>query len=505
MIESGQVININRKIPGIGEVTNVFVEKELGQGKYGTIWRLRDQAKKGQYYVLEHLREVPDEALIARLKEGMARQSELSILPQAYDLIQLEDDSVIILGEYIEGTPLSEWAATNINRPWEAKKATFLRLLQRIKEVQQRMSGFQLDANKLLITPQGDVKICGHGIVQYPAPDLRAVAHAAPEAHLNDGNVESAARANVFTLGSILYAFIKGEGYWRALGYDTPPYAAMTEAGQPKDGNILDTFSVGFEYPVEVASAIRIATNFRAEKRFSNVDSFLRHFNQEAIPEVKPLPTEPVFKPEKKQPAMATAQPMQAKKTKTRLRKGPIAALIGLLAILALGGMYMRSGGNSKKAPDLSLEERKDWNTAIDKHTEYYYQKYLTNHPNGEYTALAFDMMDSIYNAPLSEAELMASRFTGKYTQSGDRKVFSMRFDEITPNGSDFDFKCSINMGSQRKELIGSIDMNDYLISFEELGNDYPKLSITNGRLYKRKGKIFIESVDVNQYWVLRE
>ena len=96
MIESGQVININREIPLIGEVTNVFVEKEIGQGKYGTIWRLRDQAKKGQFYVLEHLREVPDEALVTRLREGMSRQSELSILPQAYDLIQLEDDLSLI-------------------------------------------------------------------------------------------------------------------------------------------------------------------------------------------------------------------------------------------------------------------------------------------------------------------------------------------------------------------------------------------------------------------------
>ncbi len=504
MIESGQVININRTLPGIGEVTNVFVEKELGQGKYGTIWRLRDQAKKGQYYVLEHLREVPDETLITRLKEGMSRQSELSILPQAYDLIQLEDDSVIILGEYIEGTPLSEWTAANTNRPWEAKKETFLRLLQRIKEVQERMSGFQLDANKLLITPQGDIKICGHGIIQYPVNESPVVAHTAPEAHLNNGNVESAARANVFTLGGILYAFIKGEGYWQQLGYETPPYSAMTEAGQPKDGNILDAFNVDFEYPVEAASAIRIATNFRAEKRFSNVDSFARHFNQEAIPDIKPLPTEPVFKPEKKQSVMATTQPMQPKKTKTRLRKGPIAALVALLAILALGGMYMMRGGGGEKAPDLTLEERKDWGMAIDKHTEYYYRKYLENHPNGEYTAEAFDKIDSIENVPVTQEELMASRFTGKYTQSGDRKVFSMRFDEITPNGSDFDFKCTVNMGSQRKELIGSIDMNDYLITFEELGEDYPKLNITIGRLYKREGKIFIESTDVAQYWVLR-
>lgn len=503
MIESGQVININKTIPAVGELTNVFVEKELGQGKYGTIWKLRDQAKKGQYYVLEHLREVPDDALITRLKEGMARQSELSILPQAYDLIQLEDDSVIILGEYVEGTPLSKWAAMNINRPWEAKKETFIRLLQRIKEVQQRMSDFQLDANKLLITPQDDIKICGHGIIQYPVPELLVVAHAAPEVYLNSEKIESVARANVFTLGSILYAFIKGEGYWRALGYEQPPYSAMTKAGQVKDGNILDTFGVGFEYPVEVASAIRIATNFRAEKRFSNVDSFLRHFNQEAIPEVKPLSTEPVFKPEKKQPVMATAQPMEAPKTKTRLRKGPIAALVALLAILALGGMYMMRGGGSEKAPDLSLEERRDWGMATDKNTEFYYRKYLDNHPNGEYTASAFDRIDSIYNAPVTEAELM-ERFTGKYTQSGDRKVFSMRFDEITPNGSDFDFKCTVNMGSQRKELIGSIDMNDYLISFEELGDDYPKLNITIGRLYKREGKIFIESTDVAQYWVLR-
>ena len=504
MIESGQVININRTISAIGELTNVLVEKALGEGKYGTIWKLRDQAKKGQYYVLEHLREIPDEALIMRLKEGTAKQSELSILPQAYDLIQLEDDSVIILGEYVEGTPLSEWAAMSISRPWEAKKEVFIRLLQYIKEVQERMPGFQLDANKLLITPEDNVKICGHGIIQYPVPKLFVVAHTAPEIHSNNGKVESAARANVFTLGSILYTFIKGEEYWRALGYETPPYSAMTEAGQPKDGNILDVFDLSFEYPVEVASAIRIATNFRAEKRFSNVGSFLRHFNQEAIPEVKALPAEPIFKPEKKQPVMAATQPVQPSKPKTKLRKESIAALIALLAILVLGGTYMMRSG-TEKVPDLTLDERKDWNIAIDKNTEFYYRKYLTNHPNGEYTALAFDMMDSIYNAPIDESELLGTRFTGKYTQSADRKVFSMRFDDITPNGGDLDFKCSINMGAQRKILIGSIDRNDYMISFEELGEDYPKLSITNGRVYKREGKIFIESTDVEQYWVLRD
>ncbi len=192
---------------------------------------------------------------------------------------------------------------------------------------------------------------------------------------------------------------------------------------------------------------------------------------------------------------------MNQRKTSYTLRKGRVALIVGLLVILALGGWYF---GGSKKTPELTVNERKDWNVAIDKNTVFYYRKYLSNHPNGEYTALTFDMIDSIYNAPLTEDELLAKRFTGKYTQSGESKIFSMRFTEITPNAGDYDFKCRINMGPQLKDLIGSIDMDSYDISFEELGDDYPKLNIVNGRVYKRGGEMFIESVDVEQYWVLR-
>jgi len=497
MIKSGQIISINRDLPIIGEVGDLSVENELGQSKYGKIWRLRDQSDKRKYYVLEHIQNIANQDTILNLKTALEAEAEFDFLPQVYDLIQLEDGSVIVLGEYLEGLPLLQWITNHANRPWKSKKAVFIELLNTVKTIQQRDPAFLFDADKVMVTPEDKLKFCDHGIISYPMPEAPMVAYSAPEYHLNQQNI-STTRANVFTLGSVLYAFVKGLPYWKSEDNESP-YSAMIEGGELRNSNILDTFDTTFEYPVEVAKAVRIATNFRAEKRFSSIDAFLRHFRQETLPDVQSLSTEPVFKSKN-----TSQQPLKERTTNYKLRKGRVALIVALLlAAFAFGGFYFL--GDHEKTPKLTIDERKDWNTAIDKNTEYFYHKYLANHPNGEYTALAWDMIDTIYNAPVMERELMATRFTGKYAQSGDSKIFSMRFTEITPNAGDYDFKCSVNMGSQRKALIGSIDMDSYAISFEELGEDYPKLSIVSGRLYKRQNKIFIESTDVEQYWVLRD
>ena len=60
-------------------------------------------------------------------------------------------------------------------------------------------------------------------------------------------------------------------------------------------------------------------------------------------------------------------------------------------------------------------------------------------------------------------------------------------------------------MGSVRKKLIGSIDSETFVINFEEINDDYPRLNLLNGRIYNRDGRIFIESTDVDQYWNLRD
>lgn len=507
-MEQGQAIKIATTIPGIGVVGDIFVEQQIGEGRQGSLWKVRDGKRKGQFYALEHLNNTAGSSseLKAQLQKMLDEQAASTLLPKVYDLVELEDQSIAVFGEYLEGISLSKWLEDNQTRPWASKKETFIKILHGVRAIQQKETTYIFNPGDTLITNDGEPKLVKQGVLAYPKIEERAfsISHKPPENYLNENpETRSAMRGNVFVLGCLLYSFIKGDSYWNLQGYEQPPYEAMIENGQPKDSNILDSFDQEFEYPAEVAAAIRIATNFKLEKRFNNTDSFLRHFNQDTIPEVENIATAPTFKP-KPAPAPEVKPTKMDKAPKYKLKKSGIAAIvIGLLALLLVGTYALKSG--SSKQPDVSLDEAASWTMAKTKHSEYYYRKYLADFPDGQYGDQAFDKIDSIYSEPISEANFLDTRFTGKYSQSGDTKVFSMRFTEFLPNEEVYDFKCDINMGSVRKKLIGSIDSETFVINFEEINDDYPRLNLLNGRIYNRDGRIFIESTDIDQYWNLRD
>ncbi len=541
MLESGQVIKIAYSIPGIGAIEDVFVESSVGEGQHGTIWKVRDKERKGQYFALEYLNNEASSAseLRDQLQKQIAEQLKSSWLPKAYCVVDLPDGSLAVFGEYVEGTSLSQWLADNQTRPWASKKDVFIKIMQGVRAIQQKETRFILNPSHIVVSAEGDPRLVGHGLLACPAIEPAfSVSHQPPEHYLNpDSGTNSAMRGNVFVLGCLLYSFIKGDAYWNLQGYEQPPFDAMTENGVLKDSNILDTFDQELEYPAEVVSGIRIATQFKPEQRFNNTDSFLRHFKQEAIPEVQNIAIEPTFKAEKVAPPAATAvapapqEEMISRSSpkKYRLKKGGIIAGLLLLMISALAGGYFLTGGTSQtdepieeastdadrvpqkksklfsKKEDIPLEEAKEWEMVKSKKTEYYLRKYMANHPTGTYADDAYNMLDSIRSAPITENHFLKKRFTGKYSQSGDTKVFSMVFVEMLPNDEMLDFECSINMGSVRKKLKGSVDTETFVINFEELGDDYPRLNIMNGRVYNRDNKIYIESTDIDQYWNLRD
>lgn len=519
MLERGQAIKIDIEIlQGTGVVGNVFVEEEIGKGEFGIIWKVRHGKQSGQYYALEHLdNEAGSTAeLRTQLQKTLDGQMASTLFPKVHALIELEDGSLAIFGEYYYGVSLSEWLSTNQTRPWASKKDVFIKILHGVRAIQQKETTFLFNPGDIFISSEGQAILMEQGLLAYPKIERAfSISHQPPEKYGNgDWQVSSAMRGNVFVMGCLLYSFIKGDSYWNLQGYETPPYAAMEENGQLKDSNILDSFDQELEYPAEAVGAIRIATSFQPEKRFNNTDSFLRHFNQEAIPEVENIPIAPTFKAEPKpthqpQPELvtsaATDEPtIQRASPKYKVKKSSIAAaVLGLLALLLVGTFMFKSDGD--KRVDIPLDEAKDWTMAKEKHTEYYYRKYLAGYPDGQYGDWAFDLIDSIYSDPITEADFLDTRFTGKYSEAGDTRIFSMRFTEVLPNEEVYDFKCDINMGTVRSKLIGSIDSETFVINFEQLGDEYAELNILNGRIYNRDGRIFIESTDVDQYWNLRD
>lgn len=158
------------------------------------------------------------------------------------------------------------------------------------------------------------------------------------------------------------------------------------------------------------------------------------------------------------------------------------------------------------------VEEKEAWNAATHYNTEYYYQKYLKDYPNGRYTGDASENINSLVSGEeyksVNLSELENTSFMGKinYGENKDNSTI-MRLSIGTMTMQDDRNKAifdgTINLGpiDQRKDLLGEFYKEDNSIVFLEKGSDPSSFDISKGRVYEKNGKIFIESIDANQYW----
>lgn len=168
-----------------------------------------------------------------------------------------------------------------------------------------------------------------------------------------------------------------------------------------------------------------------------------------------------------------------------------------VLTIVMLG---CKSNSNSNES--VSMEEKVLWNKAVKKNTEYHYLAYGDSYPNGNFMEEAEEKFDAIDFGEIDLEALQSRRFTGYIDRQGDKQVLSLRFEIIDEKDGMLYFRAMVNLGALGRSVNGTIDPDDNTIQFIEI-SDGTRLMLSDGKVYARAEKTIIESVDLDQYWVL--
>lgn len=143
------------------------------------------------------------------------------------------------------------------------------------------------------------------------------------------------------------------------------------------------------------------------------------------------------------------------------------------------------------------------WYAAKERNTIYHYKKYLAIYPSGKYADEVPVHIDSINKENLDLAELTRSTFIGKIDYGNrETQVLAFKFVEIRRDSAGISFVARIQTSDINKIIDGRIDPKNYGIMFMEK-DETVMLNITDGRAYKKRNKLLLESTNVNQYWNL--
>jgi hypothetical protein len=161
---------------------------------------------------------------------------------------------------------------------------------------------------------------------------------------------------------------------------------------------------------------------------------------------------------------------------------------------------------------EAAIQRKQDfiWAIASADDTEYGYKKYLADYPKGKFSEQAQHRLDSLPVETIDYNSLLNKTFIGRIDY-GNREVqiLSMRFirfqDTLTADGkAGARFLATINTSDIRKELTGHLDKSKNTLIFEEPTIGNVQLNLTQGRIYTRHDQIWIESVEISQFWRLK-
>ena len=156
------------------------------------------------------------------------------------------------------------------------------------------------------------------------------------------------------------------------------------------------------------------------------------------------------------------------------------------------------------KADAAQQKDKYAWYVAKAQNTVYSYKKYLVSHPSGLYKEEVPKYLDSIPHQTISLAELTENAFVGSIDYGNrETQIIAFKFAEIQEDDENIRFYAKVNTSDIRKNLEGKINKKDYSVVFMEDPASKTMLNLTDGRIYKKKNKIIIESINISQYWRL--
>ncbi len=507
-IAKGHIIPLNLGIAELGVVESIQLDSYWGKGLYGETWKAVIQNTKIKIVLeiidVQALKPSEKSSFILSINQKIQAYKKLKSIVKSYALIHLDDQRLGMVHEYVTGEAIAQWAIKNSQAPWKNKSICFHQILTGYQAIlaKEPIQGDQL-LNHLWVLEDGQIKFMNVGLAKYPIDfsfqnSGDKVSHAAPEVYFNLGEKRRKECSDVFSISCFLFTLIKGQNYWTILNKKEPPFNFMHHEGQLTSSDILSQFFNDFSHPDEgVMAVLRKGTIFDPNHRIASLDGLQKWFKPEDAVQFnnldidKSLQEEQIVEEEEK--LSFEEEPIK----KSNWLKGLL-----LLSIFAIVG-YGLFSFYSKKEPvePINLKERVAWRKALDKNTIYYYQRFREDFKASEFNTLVNQKIHEINPGNLDLDQLKERRFTGKIEEYNDQNILSLRFKEVEEKEHYIDIVCSINSGALYEEIQGRVDRKTLQITFNT--NNNAQLKLEKGQIYFRNGVAFIESIDLDQYWIV--
>jgi serine/threonine protein kinase len=270
------------RIPvSVRDVAEVELVELLGMGGYGSAWKARD-VSTGRLYVLKIITGlIPGsvEAERVRLEAEVSVPSE-HVVP-AVGLREWDPSTFLILFKHFPGQSLDKLLESG-RLDTAQKKRVFLETLIGVSDAHRNnIIHRDLKPGNVLVQDDGHARIFDFGISKFKGSGLTVsgaiigtIPYMAPEIIM--GGAKSAdARADVFSLGQILYELSMGQHFWTRRGWvelsDLVSY--LTRDPPPTEAIDLSDFRCGMFR--DAAPVLERMVKIDPSERYDSVDDIL--------------------------------------------------------------------------------------------------------------------------------------------------------------------------------------------------------------------------------------
>ena len=287
-VMTGGCIPLN--IEGIKEVNLV---RMLGAGGFGSVWEAVD-TKTNKKYALKIIQGVKPGSVDAervRLEAGVRIASE-HIVP-AIGLREWDPSTFLILFEYFQGKALDDLlTAGTLSK--EQKRSIFHQALTAVADAHRcNVVHRDLKPANILVADDGRVKLIDFGISKFKGSGITVsgeiigtIPYIAPELLFFGAKVADA-RADIFSLGHILYELAMGQHFWARKGWrelkDLVGYLSQT----PPPTEAVEMHDFRCDFYKEAHRILPQMIKIDPEKRCRSVDHVIAALGfSPALPEI---------------------------------------------------------------------------------------------------------------------------------------------------------------------------------------------------------------------------
>ncbi len=226
MTTGGLPIMVGGRIPiNIGSVKEVELQELLGSGGFGSAWKVIDHST-GNLYVLKIIQGIiPGSVEAERVRAEASVSIPSEHIVKVIGLCEWDASTFGILFDYFPCKTLDDLLSSS-KLSSDQKKSIFKQILVGVADAHRcNIIHRDLKPDNILVGDDGTVKLIDFGISKFKGKGLTisgaiigTLPYIPPELLLYGAKVADA-RADIYSLGHILYELVVGENFWIHQGW----------------------------------------------------------------------------------------------------------------------------------------------------------------------------------------------------------------------------------------------------------------------------------------------